>query len=109
VSRLCSYGVSQLRRASKHLSDSSTRFQLARIWLATTDRVTLLTIRNYLVRRVALSEMSLGFSELVQLVLQQPTALSRPDQHKAEDRQDSGGERQRHAQSWSAGRPHARE
>ena len=51
----------------------------------------------------------LGSAELVELDLQQPAALSRPNQHKGEDRQDTGGERQRHAQSWSAGRPHARE
>jgi hypothetical protein len=51
----------------------------------------------------------LGVAELFELVLQQPAALSRPDQHKGGDRQDTGGERQRHAQSWSAGRPHARE
>jgi hypothetical protein len=47
-SRLCSYRVSQLERVSKRLSDSSTRFQLTKFWLATTDRVTLLTIRTTL-------------------------------------------------------------
>ena len=59
--------------------------------------------------RESLFQHPAGFAELVELVLQQPAALSRPDQHKGEDRQDTGGERQRHAQSWSAGRPHARE
>ena len=56
-----------------------------------------------------IDDTHLGFAEFFELVLQQPAALSRPDQHKGEDRQDTGGERQRHAQSWSAGRPHARE
>ena len=42
--------------------------------------------------RVAVYERALGCAELVELDLQQPAALSRPDQHKGEDRHDTGGD-----------------